>query len=91
MRPATRNGSGIRETKAQVVKSDSASRVEQPNLSKNTGLSPETVLIFRKGPKDLIRSHLCLQSEKCVDRALLTELLFGRDPMTTIVGDLELS
>src|SRR5690348_2570845 len=86
--PATRNGSGTRETNAKLFNINPASRVEQPNRSKNIGPSPAIVRILCRGPSDLIRSHLCLQSGKCLDRARFTALLSGLDPITTITGAL---
>src|SRR5712664_3275327 len=78
----------MRETNAQLFKITAASRVEQPNRSKNTGPSPAIVWTLCKGPSDLIRFHLCFQSGKCLDRARFTDLLSGREPTTTITGPL---
>ena len=88
MMPATRKGSGTRETNAEAFRIDRASRVEHPNLSKNNGPSLGIVRALCKDPSDLISSHLFSQSGKCLKRARFTALLSGREPTTTITGAL---
>src|SRR5712692_2461459 len=86
--PATRNGSGMRETNADAFRIDWASRVEHPNLSKNNGPSLDAVRTLCKEPSDLISPHLSSQSGKCLNSARFTALLSGREPTTTTTGAL---